>query len=149
MEAQLEVTRIDGGTERVALSKRHPASIGRHTSNDVIIDEDGVEILHCRVSWNKSGYEVAAATDEGVEVNGSMVRHAMLGPGDVLRIGSVDIRFVGGERPSEPYDEEMAARRERRQARKRRRQRAAEGAADDVSDMSPLDAILDEEDARE
>ncbi|QDU38862.1 Outer membrane protein assembly factor BamB [Maioricimonas rarisocia] len=149
MEAQLEVTRIDGGTESVTLSKRQPVSIGRHASNDVIIEEDGVDILHCRVSWNKSGYEVAAATGEGVEVNGSMVRHAMLGPGDVLRIGSADIRFVGEERQSKPSDEESAARRERRRARKRRRQRAAAAADDDASDMSALDAILDEEDAEE
>ncbi|MEW4530499.1 PQQ-binding-like beta-propeller repeat protein [Maioricimonas sp. JC845] len=149
MEAQLEVTRLDGGTERVALSKRQPVSIGQHASNDVIIDEDGVDILHCRISWNRSGFEVAAATGEGVEVNGSMVRHAMLGPDDVLRVGSVDIRFVGEQPRSKPAEGERTEPKEKRRSRKRRRSREAEEIADDAAEMSVLDKLLDEEEDEE
>jgi outer membrane protein assembly factor BamB len=91
--AYLEIAHLTGDVDKRELSKQQPVSIGSHKSNDVCIDEAGVEIMHCRISWNKTGFEAVAAGIEGLDVNGSFVQRALLKPGDVLRFGSVDIRF--------------------------------------------------------
>ena len=49
--------------------------------------------LHCRIGWNKSQFEVTAATSDGVEVNGTTVAQAGLRSGDIIRIGTVDVIF--------------------------------------------------------
>jgi len=89
--SKLEIRYFTGDVEEHALSKRQPVSIGRHASNDVCIDEDDVGTMHCRIAWNKNGYEVIAAQSEGVEVNGTLVKHALLQDDDLLRIGTVDV----------------------------------------------------------
>jgi outer membrane protein assembly factor BamB len=89
--ASIEILQPDGETDAIALSKTQTVSIGRHVTCDVRIDEDEVAVLHCRVAWNGSGYEVTSANSSGVDLNGSLVRHQLLRDGDVLRIGSVDL----------------------------------------------------------
>ncbi len=125
--AKLEIRYLSGDVETHELSKREPLSIGNHASNDVCIRDDDVAVMHCRISWAKKGYEVTAANLDGVELNGTLVRQAPLRPGDVLRIGSVDVALCydeneddsdstpatagksgksenGGERPSSEVD---------------------------------------------
>lgn len=92
----LEIIHLSGEVERRPLEKRQPVSIGSHSSNDIRIDEDGVEPMHCRVSWNKQAFEAVAAGVDGLEVNGNVVQRTSLKRGDVLRFGSVDIRFRDG-----------------------------------------------------
>ncbi len=92
--AQLEIAYLTGDVERRELSKQQPVSIGNHSSNDVCIDEPGVDLIHCRVAWNKTAYEVVAAGTEPLDINGNLVQRALLTAGDVLRIGSVDITLV-------------------------------------------------------
>lgn len=91
MPTTLEIRYYTGETETRQLSKTHPLSIGRHSSNDLCIDDDAVAVMHCRISWNRRNYELSAANLDGVDVNGTLVRHAPLRDGDVLRIGPVDI----------------------------------------------------------
>lgn len=93
----LEVLHLTGDVERRPLDKRQPLTIGSHKSNDIRIDEDGVEIMHCRVSWAKNGYEVVAAGAEPIEVNGTAMQRSPLKAGDVIRLGSVDIRYRDSE----------------------------------------------------
>ena len=97
--AKLELQHLSGDVETHELSKREPLSIGNHVSNDICIRGDDVAVMHCRISWAKKAYEVTAANLDGVELNGTLVRQALLRPGDVLRIGSVDIavRYDEGE----------------------------------------------------
>jgi len=90
----LEIVHLNGEVERRPLEKQQPVTIGSHSSNDIRINEEGVETLHCRVSWNKRAFEAIAAGIEGIEVNGSVVQKAVLKPGDVLRFGSVDLKFI-------------------------------------------------------
>lgn len=87
----LEILQPDGETDAIALSKTQTVSVGRHVTCDVRIDEDEVGVLHCRISWNGSGFEVTSANPDGVDLNGSLVRHQQLRDGDVLRVGSVDL----------------------------------------------------------
>lgn len=100
---QLEINLPDSGTRTVELDKRAPLSIGQHPSNDLCIDGDDVELMHCRVSYNKkSGFEVVAAALDGVEVNGTLVQKVALEPGDVLRIGDANLIFVSDEASKAP-----------------------------------------------
>lgn len=94
--AHLDIAFLTGDTERRELNKQQPLSIGSHKSNDLQLDESGVELIHCRISWNKSAFEAVAAGVDPIDVNGAQVQRANLKDGDVLRIGSVDITFLGG-----------------------------------------------------
>ncbi|WP_417848729.1 PQQ-binding-like beta-propeller repeat protein [Thalassoglobus sp.] len=91
--AFLEIVHISGEVDQMKLSKQQPLTIGSHSSTDITIDEDNVEIMHCRISWGKGGYEAVAAGTEPIEVNGNLVQRAVLKAGDTLRFGSVDIRY--------------------------------------------------------
>lgn len=91
--AYLTLRRADGTTETRELSRTQPTSIGRQQFNDICIPEREVLPLHCRIGWNKSQFEVTAATSDGVEVNGTAVAQAGLRSGDVVRVGTVDLEF--------------------------------------------------------
>jgi|GEM_PF-981851 len=94
--ALLEIIHLTGDVERRDLYKRQPMTIGSHSSNDLRIDEEGVEIMHCRISWNKDNWEAVAAGTSPFEINGTPVQRATLNSGDTLRFGTVDVRFHGG-----------------------------------------------------
>lgn len=100
--AYLEAAYLTGDVQRYELSKQQPVSIGNHKTNDISIDEADVELMHCRVSWNKTGYEAVAAGVEPIDVNGNLVQRALLKSGDVVRIGTVDISFQDGNSASSP-----------------------------------------------
>lgn len=89
----LKILYPNGDIDRYPLSKLAPVSIGSHSSNDISLNEAGVEVLHCRIAWAKSGYEALAAGAQGIEVNGGQVQRAMLKAGDVLRFGKVDVLY--------------------------------------------------------
>lgn len=94
--ALLEIIHLTGDVERRDLYKRQPMTIGSHSSCDLRIDEEGVEIMHCRISWNKDNWEAVAAGTSPFDLNGTSVQRATLKSGDTLRFGTVDVRFHGG-----------------------------------------------------
>ncbi len=47
---RIEIRDPEGNIEIRELSKSQPFSIGRHATNDVVIDEDGIASLHGRIS---------------------------------------------------------------------------------------------------
>jgi outer membrane protein assembly factor BamB len=104
----LEIHNGPHPAETLAMSRRQPICIGRHASNDICIDDTDVAPIHCRVAWNGSQFEVASANRDGVDVNGTLVRHSALKVGDVMRIGPADL-FVrqAGDAPAAgaPVDE--------------------------------------------
>ena len=73
------------------MSKATPLLVGQLASNDIRIEADGVAPIHCRISWKHKHFEVSAVSSEGVQHNGSTIRQKVLAPGDVLRVGDVDI----------------------------------------------------------
>ena len=91
--ATLKIKQISGSTETRELSRSHPLTIGRQDFNDICIPEEGVARMHCRISWNKTGFEVTAATADGIEVNSTTVAHLILSSGDTIRVGSCDLIF--------------------------------------------------------
>lgn len=90
----LELQYADGRVETRELSRTQPLTIGRQPFNDISISDDDVGAMHCRVLWNKTSFEVTAATADGVEVNGTTVAHARLHPGDIVRVGSLDLVYL-------------------------------------------------------
>jgi outer membrane protein assembly factor BamB/TolA-binding protein/DNA-binding MarR family transcriptional regulator len=90
--ARLEISFLSGKTQNIELSKQQPISIGSHSSNDLQVDD--VASMQCRISWNKKGYELIAATSDGVEINGVMSGRSQLNDGDLIRIGEADILFT-------------------------------------------------------
>ncbi len=92
--ASLEVSFLSGNTQLIELSKQQPVSIGRHASNDLQIESEGVATMQCRISWNKKGFEILAATSDGIEINGIMSGRSLLNDGDLIRIGDADILYV-------------------------------------------------------
>ena len=94
--ALLEIIHLTGDVERRDLYKRQPMTIGNHSSCDLRIDEEGVEIMHCRISWNKDNWEAVAAGTSPFELNGTPVQRSNLKSGDTLRFGTVDVKFHGG-----------------------------------------------------
>lgn len=91
---QLEIRFSDGRQSLQPLDRKTPITVGAQTFNDICVAEPDVGVLHCRIGWNKTGFEVTAATARGVELNGSYVEHAFLNPGDVLRVGSCDLKYL-------------------------------------------------------
>lgn len=89
----LELQHVDGSAESRPLSRTQPLTIGRQPFNDICVPEDGVGAMHCRVLWNKTTFEVTAATSDGVEVNGTSVSHVRLSSGDIIRVGSLDLVY--------------------------------------------------------
>jgi pSer/pThr/pTyr-binding forkhead associated (FHA) protein len=101
--AVLEIRYPSGEKEQREFSKTELVSIGSHSSNSFSIEQDNVSSLHCRISWNNNNnvYEVTAGSARGVDVNGTLVHQIDLKNGDVLRVGSVDIRVRGLD--TEPF----------------------------------------------
>ena len=94
----LEIHNGEQPVETLRISRLQPICIGRHASNDICIEDEDVAPIHCRVAWNGTDFEVAAANRDGVDVNGTLVRHSALKAGDVMRIGPADlfVRSSGG-----------------------------------------------------
>jgi TolA-binding protein len=103
----LEIHNGPQPVETLQISRRQPICIGRHASNDICIDDDTVAPIHCRVAWNGEQFEVSAANRDGVDLNGTLVRHSVLKAGDLMRIGPADLFVRGGpEDPQDPPAEE-------------------------------------------
>lgn len=90
----LELHYPDGRIEKRELSRTQPVNIGRQSFNDICVVDESVAAMHCRILWNKSTFEVTAATAGGVEVNGTTVSQMRLRGGDVIRVGSLDLVYV-------------------------------------------------------
>ena len=102
--AYLRIQHIDGTTETRELSRTHQLSIGRQTFNDLCVPEADVHPFHCRIGWNKTCFEITAATSTGIDVNSTSVARVNLKQGDVIRIGSLDLIFEDAPMPSSKDD---------------------------------------------
>ncbi len=97
----LEIRHRTGRIETRELSKAVPLLVGQLASSDIRVEADGVAPVHCRISWKRKNFEVAAVSAEGVQFNGAMVRNKVLLPGDVIRVGDVEIVLLAEPRQLE------------------------------------------------
>ncbi len=99
--AKLEIHDANGNVSVRELTKTQPTLFGRHMTNDIVIDEEGVASLHGRISWNGSAFELTAAGKDGIEVNGTLVKQRTLEDDDTIRVASFDLVFLV-EEPAAP-----------------------------------------------
>lgn len=95
--AIVEIRNPSGKTEKLKVSRKAPFSIGSHFANDYILEDEEIAPIHCRISWNNNNYEITAATDEPLKINGSKVKHTLLRDNDVLNVGEYEIKFRRGK----------------------------------------------------
>jgi pSer/pThr/pTyr-binding forkhead associated (FHA) protein len=82
------------------------ATIGRHASCDIVLDDDAVSRLHARVERTDGGFVLTdLGSSNGLRVNGERTTHHLLVPGDVVHVGDCVLRFekgADGAAPDEP-----------------------------------------------
>src|SRR5690349_12249305 len=99
----LEIHFPTGRSEIREITRDAPLIVGRMPHCDIRIDAEGVAPIQCRISWARGNFEVTSVASEGIEWNGALVQQAIFSPGDVVRIGDVEIMMQGdGERTRKP-----------------------------------------------
>ncbi len=72
------------------------ATIGRHASCDLVLDDDTVSRLHARVERTEGGFALMdLGSSNGLRVNGEPTTYRILEPGDVVHVGECVLRFEG------------------------------------------------------
>ncbi|MBI5566182.1 MAG: FHA domain-containing protein [Chloroflexi bacterium] len=102
--ATLSVRQPDGRARTIVLT-REPLTIGRHPTNDVVIDIATVSAEHAIIENTDGQYRLTdRGSRNGTFVNGQRISIAMLKDGDIIRIGdargnSVGLTFHAGQAP--------------------------------------------------
>ena len=92
---KFEVRYPGGAVHGVALESR-VAIVGRDPSCDLVINDPKCSRRHAVVEWGPGGVVVRdTGSANGIVVNGRRAERAPLAPGDVFRIGDVDVAFLG------------------------------------------------------
>lgn len=79
--------RLDGGSG--------VATIGRHISNDLQLDDDKASRMHSRISLRGDRWHIEDCDSlNGTHVNSQPIEQSLLEPGDLIRIGDRLILFV-------------------------------------------------------
>lgn len=97
---------IVGGQQHVPLT-RTIYTLGRRLDCDVVLSDPTVSRRHAQLRWRFGRYVLYdLGSSAGTRVNGHLVAEAVLEPGDVIRLGTVDIIYGqdAGESPSRPED---------------------------------------------
>ena len=90
---QLSLTLPDGGRQEFTLSKAS-ISLGRNTTNDIVLGDSKASRNHARLDCGLSGCVlVDLGSGNGTRVNGTRVERATLAPGDVITIGDCNFSF--------------------------------------------------------
>ena len=86
------------------------AVIGRDAGCDVVVPQEDVSRRHAEIVPAQSGYVLTDLSTNGVFVNGERVKYSvLLGRGDVVRIGSEELRFHADAAASEPEPRSLRA----------------------------------------
>src|SRR5580658_614814 len=92
MQAYIEVKDAKG--QRQVPLDDGPLTIGRNFTNLLVLDETQASRFHCVIEKGPEGYAIRDLDSRnGVRVNGSPVRAAVLYDGDVVSIGKTDMRL--------------------------------------------------------
>ena len=85
---------IVGGTDNFPLEKS-VIDIGRHSENDLTLDEPHVSRHHAQLrAINKRYVIFDVGSTGGLFINGKQISQATLQPGDVIRIGMINLIYV-------------------------------------------------------
>ncbi len=90
------------GSKQLVLG-REPISIGRHTENKLVLNDNLASRFHCVIEKAPDGYILRdLGASNGTFVNGRKVKSALLQPGDVVRVGTTDLVLVLPESEANP-----------------------------------------------
>src|SRR5262249_15446525 len=77
-----------------------PVTIGRNFTNLLVIEEAMASRFHCVIDRTDEGFRLRDLDSRnGTKVNGQVVKAAILSQGDVVQIGSTQIKVVSGTAP--------------------------------------------------
>src|SRR5688572_15772727 len=90
------------GSKQLVLG-REPISIGRHTENKLVLNDNLASRFHCVIEKAPDGFLLRdLGASNGTFVNGRKIKSALLQPGDVVRVGSTELVLVLPESESNP-----------------------------------------------
>ena len=85
-------------------------TIGKAEGNDLVLPDDTVSRRHCELLREGASIRVRdLESTNGVRVDGTRVKDALLAPGAVLRVGEVEIALRPAERRPEPLPSERTS----------------------------------------
>ncbi len=88
------IERTPQGPGHVYQINREVIHIGRHTSNDIVINDRRVSRYHAEIRYERGQFVIYdLGSLNGVSINGSMTRQATLRNGDVLAFGNFSFVF--------------------------------------------------------
>ncbi|MFZ9915128.1 MAG: FHA domain-containing protein, partial [Phycisphaerales bacterium] len=86
-----------------------PVSVGRLPDNGIQFNDDGLSRQHCVFERTPEGWQIRdLGSRNGTKLNGSKVTAGALASGDIVRVGTLEIRFVDPE-PAKPVAAPAAA----------------------------------------
>jgi len=136
--ADLLVQTPDGKRRRVPLDRRI-TSVGRDPGSDVPVDDPALPATALHLHFDGKDYTVACHEGADLFVNGRRRTSSRLAPGDVLRVGAVELVFSPPSEPGEAAEIERPAREDAVHALVRFSRRLL--GASDLAGL--LDALLD------
>lgn len=90
---------------RIELSP-HPLTLGRSSTNGMMIDQESVSRQHCQISLRANGYELRdLGSTNGTYVNDQPIDAAVLRDGDQIKVGRTILKFILGSNVEGQYHE--------------------------------------------
>lgn len=95
----LQLQILSGKQAGVTFNARlFPVRIGRHSANELRLDDDGVWDSHLNISLHPAeGFTLTAHPGALLNVNSESIQTARLRNGDIITVGSVRLAFRIGE----------------------------------------------------
>jgi diguanylate cyclase (GGDEF)-like protein len=88
--------------------ERLQTTIGRDISADIVIEDDSVSRVHCRLLPEGDGWAIEdLKSTNGTYVAGAAVTRATLRDGDQIKVGSTIFKFLSGHNVEAAYHEEI------------------------------------------
>src|SRR6185369_12411755 len=101
--AAASVLGAPSGVQAIVLSGTHKGmskvvggrlTIGKAADNDLVLSDDTVSRHHCEIVRAPDGLHVRDLdSTNGTKVDGTRIREAMVQPGNVLKVGEVEVEF--------------------------------------------------------
>src|SRR6266542_3156334 len=89
----LDITTPEG--QRQVPINDQPVTIGRHSSNAVQLADQRASRYHCVIEKSNEGLVVRDLdSSNGTMVNGRIIKSVRIGDGDVIQIGSTQLKVV-------------------------------------------------------
>ncbi|HWB54464.1 MAG TPA: ATPase, T2SS/T4P/T4SS family [Tepidisphaeraceae bacterium] len=84
----------DQGAQKIQLGQQ-PLTVGRHPTNVLVVNDGQASRFHCVIEKVAEGFRVRDLDSRnGTKLNGTPIKTALILDGDVVTIGTLEIKFV-------------------------------------------------------